>query len=278
MINKIVRPINVFLMSFLVILFVMTIIGCKSNIAKAATNEIRIDDDNLSDSLYADLNDDGVKECIEIKASMDEAYYIKDFQITIDEDVIFRNDNTEICYFIKCINLKNNKQVLWIKSGFESGITDIDGIYMYSADTNMLEHMIQFDSVKPSKGAYGVYVESVKATNKGIEIKCNSQFAAVGYGINYKVKYNLKGNKFVCAKDTVSVLKGKKYTAQKNIEFLKSPTGKKVEFKINSGQSVVLKKVRLYKKSYYLMFKNGSRTGWIKASKKDIFEGVQLVG
>ncbi len=91
------------------------------------------------------------------------------------------------------------------------------------------------------------------------------------------ITYKFSGHEsFPCK--SLWLKKGYDFVANKNITFYKKAGITKKAFTIKQGTSVKLQKIKTVKNTYYLQFKYGKKTGWIKAGKTNIFKDVVLVG
>lgn len=248
--------------------------------ADAAGNNVKIDENNRSASLSCDMDGDGKSDTISVTSRYNSDYMSFDsVSISINGKKVFTKKKAGYTFAVEYVKLDNKNEFLHLQNETDNLDPTIDGLFRYNKFSGKLEKMITFDSVysKWPKGVCHIYASIAKVKKNSILVSYNGQMMATGY-ITFVYEYRCKNGKVELIKDTANVNKGGKYTAKKTITFYKSAGSNSEAFTISAGKSATLKKVRKYKGAYYLMFKYGSKTGWISADNSEIFSGVQLAG
>ena len=256
---------------------------CTTNTYAATTtkNKISLFDSNktMSKTVYADLTGDEQAEKVNFQITYGENDIIDTFHIRINGENALTLKSLGYVVKVSCLKFSAKEIFMYIVDASDNGDPTVDAIYHYNENTKKLEQVLVLDTVNYKKGTCHVY-STVKVSNGTLKVTYMGQMLATGY-IKWVYEYNYKNGKFVLKNNTAKIFrkwhKGN-FVANKNITFYKKAGTTKKAFTIKQGTSVKLQKIKTVKNTYYLQFKYGKKTGWIKAGKTNIFKDVVLVG
>lgn len=232
--------------------------------------------DKLQKSVSLDITGDGKVDTVDMYAERTTDYDCT-VRVAVNGKLAYATGKGGFGVHIYYLRGKTNKdEYIWIHSSIDNGDAVLDHIFKYDNASGKLVNLCILDSCHWLGGISHCYADKIETTAKGIKVQYSGQFLCTGYR-KWSYEYVLKNGKLQYKNPTTTV-NSKKYTATKNIKFYKKANSKKVSFVLKKGQKVTLKKVTAKNRKYFLQFKMGKKSGWIKAKQYEIFKDVILAG
>ena len=224
---------------------------------------------------------DGKKEKVSFEATMRDEWSIGRLVVKVDGTTALSLSKMIEAYVVEASYLKisDTEAFLWIKDMGSNDDSSVDQIYRYDASTEKLKRVLLLDSANWRNGGFHIY-SSVKAGGNVLKVTYQGQTMATGH-IVWTYVYQYKNNSFTLKSSTAKISSQAHegdFVAAKKLKFYKKPGSQTVAFTLPAGQSAKLKKIRTYKKTYYLQFQYGKKTGWISSDQGEIFKDVMLAG
>lgn len=275
-----------------VFLFMMGIFLALPKQAQAAVFEKDILCDfmggTIKTSCKIDLNGDGKKESLKLKAVRDEYEYLCTMSLYIDgRKVLSSPDYGEpLDVQVHYIKMSKSKILLNVKV-VSDGYDTIDGIYRYDASRKKLLSVGKLlDQVKTE--GWAQHSSIVKVTASEVKIRYTCLFLEFGT-VDWVSAYVWKQGKLCLKSNTANVkfrdtaifpdeytelFKENKFVAQKSMKFYTNSSMKKISFRVKDGDTVTLKKIKYTGGKFYMQFLKDSKTGWLRVGDGAAFYGV----
>lgn len=232
---------------------------------------------SVGKNYHIDLNNDGVKEKVKIKAYAIDQYGYEYAKVYINDKLMYTTPKDNNGYRVKMQFVTCGKQVyINLNQSTDNDYTAMNLLLRYKG--KKLVKVGDFEASEPCVTAS----EVVSSTSNTITVRCYAQPAQIA-GVIWDSTYNVKGSS-VKLKTKVhkvkSAIEGRsvaKFTANKSIKFTTKAGGTKASYYIKKGTAVKLLNVVTKGSKVYGYFQYSKYKGYLRIdsySKTAYFKNV----
>lgn len=244
-------------------------------------------------SCMADLDGDGRKETLELKATMQDDYYMERAALYVDHrKVLALNDLAGDTSYISIDYLKMSDSKIFLRivcSGDDNSIS-LDSFYKYDSKKKKLPKAGELMDIR----GWCTETKVLKVSSTNIKVWYKRQFLETG-SIQWISTYIVKNGKLKLKSNTAAAKSGydadysynpdnygklfrkNKYKAIERFDLYSDTSLSKIAFTAEKKEILTLKKIKYIHNKFYVQFACGHEKGWIKIEEdpgKILFYGV----
>ena len=268
---------------FTVVLFLIMALSVQSVSAQAASVKKVCRNVSGNRTFYQDLTGDGKKDQVTLKL------YKDSYDNFIEKANVYVNGKKALTVSgingynatVQYIYQAKSREFLQIYFTSDNDYVVKNGLYQYNKKTGKLVKVLNLSEVKGRSG------DITSAASKSVKAVFSCQPAETGW-IHWTYDYVWKNGKFVLKSNTATVksslvsydpgdgytkyFKKNQFVAANKRNFYTSTSLSKIAFTANKGDVLTLKKIKISGNRVFLQFKKGSKTGWQKVCRSDVYD------